>query len=240
MSQRTTNTAAAQMLKRIVKTVLPRRFHQFASGVYWLGIKYRCSVCGWRLRAFRETAAHPGYKEMCYRCGALARHRFLWLYMKNETNLFSAPLRVLHFAAEACLSERLSAMPHLDYTTADIEPGRMEVLDLMNINKPEASYDVVLCIHVLEHVSDDNKALREILRVLKPGGWAILNPHMDLSLEKTREDPSVTSPEERRRLFNHEDHYRVYGRDIGKRFGDAGLDVEVVPYMEKVPLRFLP
>jgi SAM-dependent methyltransferase len=128
-------------------------------------------------------------------------------------------------------------MSNLDYTTADIEAGRMEVLDLTNIDRPDASYDVVLCIHVLEHVPDDGKALREILRILKPGGWAILNPHMDLSLENTREDPSATSPEERRRLFNQEAHYRVYGRDIGQRFGGQGLDVEIVQYMETVPIR---
>ena len=103
--------------------------------------------------------------------------------------------------------------------------------------KPDATYDAVLCVHVLEHVPDDAKALREIFRILKPGGWAILNPHMDLSLEKTFEDPSVTSPAERLRLFHQEDHYRVYGRDITKRMAEAGFDAEMINYMDEIPVK---
>jgi SAM-dependent methyltransferase len=226
------------LIKRVAQFLLPKRFHNIAGGIYWFGLRHQCSVCGWHFRDFRPLAVNPNFSEMCIRCGSVARHRFIWLYLKSETNLFADPLKVLHFAAEGCFRRHLSRLPNLDYTTADVAGGYtpgMEILDLQNIRKPDCTYDVVLCIHVLEHVEDDAKAMREIYRILKPGGWAILNPHMDLSLEKTREDPTVTSPEERKRQFNQEDHYRVYGRDLKERLGKAGFDLELVPYMDKIP-----
>ena len=77
--------------------------------------------------------------------------------------------------------------------------------------------------------------MREVLRVLKPGGWAILNPHLDLSRESTFEDSSVTSPEDRRRCFNQEDHFRVYGRDFPQRLERAGFEVHADRYLDEVP-----
>jgi SAM-dependent methyltransferase len=225
------------MIKQIGQFLLPKRLHSIGGAIYWFGFKYQCSVCGWRLREFRPCG-NPDFKEMCIRCGALARHRFIWLYLKNRTNLFTAKLSVLHFAPEACFSERLGRLRGLDYVTADVAGGYTpgnEVLDLMAIDKPNGIYDAVLCIHVLEHVADDAKAMRELFRIIKPGGWAIVNPHMDLSMEKTFEDATVTSPEERRRLFNQEDHYRVYGRDVKNRLEKAGFEVEMVPYMDAIP-----
>lgn len=224
------------MLKQLGQFLLPKRFQPIGAGIYWFGLRYQCSICGWRLRDFRPVACDPDSKDMCVVCGALARHRFIWLYLKNKTNLYSTPLNVLHFAAEHCFSKRLSRLANINYTTADVAEGYMEVLNLMDIQKPDATYDVVLCIHVLEHVEDDARAMSEIFRIMKPGGWAILNPHMDLSLEKTLEDPTVTSPEERRRLFNQEDHYRVYGRDLKVRLAKAGFEVHIVPYMDELPI----
>jgi SAM-dependent methyltransferase len=225
------------MIKQAAQFLLPKRFHSIGGGIYWFGLRYQCSVCGWRLRDFRAFSVDPSFREMCFRCGSLARHRFIWLFLKNKTDLFTKHLKVLHFAAEQCFRERLETLQNLNYLTADIQSGRQEVLDLMDIRKPDATYDVVLCIHVLEHVEDDAKAMRELYRVMKPGGWAILNPCMDLSMEKTLEDPTVTSPEERRRLFHQEDHYRVYGRDLKDRLEKAGFVVDMIPYMDELPIR---
>jgi len=227
------------LAKRIGQFLLPKRWHNIGAGIYWFGLKYQCPICGYWLRDLRPHRVHTGiHKDACFRCGSVARHRFIWLYLKNRSNLFTAPLKVLHFAAEPGISHQLMRLKNLDYVTADNEGGDtpgMEVLDLMDIRKPDETYDVVLCIHVLEHIEDDFKALREIFRILKPGGWAVLNPHMDLALEKTFEDPTVTDPRERRRLFHQKDHYRVYGRDMDTRFAKAGFEVEMIPYMEAIP-----
>ena len=98
-------------------------------------------------------------------------------------------------------------MPNLDYVSADLDPTlAMVKMDIMNIPYEEDSFDVILCSHVLEHVMDDQKAIRELFRVLKAGGWAIIRVPIDLKRDKTFEDSSVISPEERKRLFGDYDH----------------------------------
>ncbi len=131
--------------------------------------------------------------------------------------------------------ERFRRMPNLDYTTADIAGGYttwMETLDVTNIAKPDDSYDVVLCLHVLQAVEDDQRAMREILRVLKPGGWAVLNSRMDADAEITRPHPSLPSPEERARAVHKDFCFRIYGRDFAQRLRDEGFDVEVMSFRE--------
>jgi SAM-dependent methyltransferase len=211
---------------------LPKSWRPIAAGIYWWGTAHYCPVCGWHTRSFRPGS--PDFKERCTRCSSMARHRLLWLYLLNRSNIFREKLKVLHFAAEFCFTERFRELKNLDYVTADIDGGYtpgMEKLDITSIEKPDNSYDVVLAIHLLEHVEDDAKAMREVYRVLKPGGWAILDPHMNPTLEKTFEDPSITSPEDRKRFFNQDDHYRVYGRDLKDRLETAGFEVKPDYYL---------
>jgi SAM-dependent methyltransferase len=135
--------------------------------------------------------------------------------------------RVLHFAPEACLADILAANSLLEYFTADLEPARaMMQMDIMSIPYPDSYFDVILCSHVLEHVPDDRRAMREIARVLKPSGWALLI--VPIKGEVTFEDPLVTERKERLRLFGQEDHVRLYGRDFGLRMRDAGLDAKAI------------
>lgn len=122
-------------------------------------------------------------------------------------------------------------MPNLDYISADLDsPLAMVKMDITNILFENNSFDVILCSHVLEHIIDDNKAMRELFRVLKPGGWAILQTPIDLKLDKTFEDHSIVSPEERERFFGQSDHVRIYGRDYVNRLLKAGFEVTVESY----------
>jgi SAM-dependent methyltransferase len=115
---------------------------------------------------------------------------------------------------------------YLDYLSADLEPrNAMIVMDITNIQYPNGTFDVILCSHVLEHVPDDRKALSELFRVLRPGGWAILQ--VPIVAAATFEDPSVTDPEEREKLFGQHDHVRNYGLDYRDRLADAGFSVTV-------------
>lgn len=227
------------MVKEIVRHVLPRRYHPIAAGVYWFGLKYQCPVCGWRQRAFRPMAAlDPTFNDWCSRCGSLGRHRLVWLYLKNKTNFFTAPLKVLHLAAEGCFRSRFRKLRYLDYTVADIAGGDapgIEMLDVTDIRKPDNLYDVVLCIHVLQHVEDDLRAISEIYRVLKPGGWAILNSRYDERLPTTHEVASKLSPADRQKLMNQMDPlFRVYGRDFKQRIASAGFNVENMDYKQEL------
>ena len=149
----------------------------------------------------------------------------MWLYLKEKTDFFTAPLKVLHFAPEQPFLKRFRALKNLDYTTADIDSPIADLhLDVTAIDQPSDTYDVVICNHVLEHVNDANKAFSEIKRILKPGGWAILlvpiNPDVD-----TFEDPSITDPKERERLFGQYDHVRQFGRDYADVLRRPGFEV---------------
>jgi SAM-dependent methyltransferase len=132
--------------------------------------------------------------------------------------------RVIHFAPEAPIERRLRAELD-DYVTADLEPGADLQLDLQALDLPGASFDVVLCVHVLEHVPDDAAALRELHRILKPGGWGVIQ--VPILRETTDEDPSLTDPAERLRRFGQEDHVRIYGRDFAGRLEAAGFELDV-------------
>jgi SAM-dependent methyltransferase len=127
----------------------------------------------------------------CPGCGASERHRHLWLYLQNRTELFSEPLRVLHFAPEWIIQKKLRRSPNLDYVSADLDPHSALVkMDITNITYPDESFDVVPCSHVLEHVWDDRKAMNELQRILKPGGWAIVLVPIDYKRAETFEDPA--------------------------------------------------
>jgi SAM-dependent methyltransferase len=186
-----------------------------------------CPICGTVVPSFIPA----GIKDMvddrrCPKCTSLERHRAVWLYFQQRTNLFDDQLRMLHVAPEPAISPRLAELANLDYTTADLDPEMAMIqMDLMDIPYPDGHFDVVYASHVLEHVPDDSQAMREIHRVLSPDGWAVLLvPMYGLA---TREDPSVTDPAERERLYGQDDHVRLYGHDgeYERRLTAAGFDV---------------
>ncbi len=166
---------------------------------------------------------------------SLERHRLLWLYLKNETDFFSKDLKVLHFAPEQAFYSRFKKQKNLDYTTTDLESPLADVkADICNLPFENDAYDVILCNHVLEHIPDDTKAMRELYRILKPGGMAVLQIPQDLSREKTFEDNSITDKKERAKIFGQYDHVRVYGRDYFDKLRSIGFKVDAVDYTEKL------
>ncbi|MBU7006399.1 class I SAM-dependent methyltransferase [Phosphitispora fastidiosa] len=179
-----------------------------------------------------ESNLRPNAK--CPVCGSLERHRLLWLYFKTNTNLFSDKLKVLHFAPEYIIQKELKSKPNVDYISADlISDLAMVKMDITDISFKENTFDVILCNHVLEHIVDDGLAMRELYRVLKPGGWAVLQVPIDVNRKKTFEDPAIATPEERQRVFGQYDHVRMYGLDYVDRVRAAGFSVKVDDYVKK-------
>ena len=224
-------------LTQFAQRFLPREARPLAAGLYWLGSRYRCPICRWPARAFRPLAVNPEFCERCSRCGSLARHRVLWLFFERQTDLFRSPLKLLHFSPEACFMDRLSRLKNLDYTTADIAGGYtswMETLDVTAIAKPDMTYDAVICLHVLQAVEDDRKAMRELFRVLKPGGWAILNSRLDTDALSTRPNPDLPPPDVRAKSPHQDFAFRIYGRDFADQLRETGFDVEVVPFKQSL------
>ena len=119
------------------------------------------------------------------------------------------------------------------YVTADLESPLADMhFDVQHIPLEARSIDVVICNHLLEHVEDDRLALRELHRILKPGGWGIMLVPEDRSRATTFEDDTITDREERTRIFGQYDHRRIYGRDYTERLQEAGFEVYDIPYKE--------
>lgn len=166
---------------------------------------------------------------------SLERHRLLWLWLKNETDFFTAQLKVLHMAPEQCFLDIFRSMKNLDYTTADLFSPIVDVkADILELPFEDDSFDVVFCNHVLEHIEDDSKAMSELYRVMRPGGMGIFQVPQDLSRDNTYEDFSITDPEERARHFGQYDHVRIYGKDYFSRLRNAGFRVEEVEYAKSL------
>ena len=166
---------------------------------------------------------------------SLERHRLLWLYLKNETNFFTSDIKLLHFAPEQAFLKRFRKLKNIDYTTTDIESPLADIkADICNLPFNDNEFDVILCNHVLEHVKDDKKAMAELYRVMKPGGWGIFQIPQDLKREVTFEDDSITDPKERARIFGQYDHVRIYGRDYFDKLRSAGFKVKEIQYQEQL------
>jgi len=166
---------------------------------------------------------------------SLERHRLLWLYLKEGTDFFNKTHKVLHFAPEQAFYKRFREMHGLDYTTTDLNSPLADVkADICDLPFANDSFDIILCNHVLEHIPNDRKAMEELHRVMKPGGWGIFQVPQDLQREKTFEDPSITDKRERARIFGQYDHMRIYGRDYFDRLRSVGFKVEEVDYTAKL------
>ncbi len=202
-------------------------FRSFMRLLYW-GRRHYCCICNSHIRLFQPLIC-GNYSDLnallCPVCRSSVRLRFAWLVIRDKTDLLDGrSRRMLHIAPERCLTLRFRKIPGLNYLSADLKsPFAMVQMDITQIQYPDHSFDVIFCSHVLEHIPDDRKALRELSRVLRPGGWAILM--VPLRREKTLEDPSVTNPAERFRRFGYPDHVRVVGHDYIERIQEAGFTV---------------
>ena len=166
---------------------------------------------------------------------SLERHRLLWLYLSTETDFFSAPKKVLHFAPEQAFYKRFKGMSNLDYTTTDLNSPLADVkADICNLPFQDDAFDIILCNHVLEHIDDDRTAMNELYRVLKPGGYGVFQIPQDLNRDVTFEDDTITDKKERANIFGQYDHVRIYGRDYFDKLRSVGFKVEKVDYTSKL------
>jgi len=185
-------------------------------------IERQCPICGYK-GTFWPVGWPLRPEAFCPGCGSLERHRLFKLWL-NQNAAVCKGKRILHFAPEGSLGPILRECTST-YTTADLADGADLKLNIESMNLPDASFDVVMCSHVLEHV-DDSKALREIYRVLVDGGIALLMTPVCEGLSKTYEVPSITDEKGRETHFGQHDHLRWFGSDFRDRVTEAGFSLE--------------
>ncbi len=194
---------------------------------FYMGNKVECPVCGKHFRKFLPYGNKAGVNRLCPNCLSLERHRLMWIYLKEHSDFFTKQSKVLHIAPEQPFYKKFRKADNLDYTTGDIVSPLADIhFDIMNIPLPADTYDWVICNHVLEHVENDIDAMKQILKILKPGGKAIMQVPINYSYIETHEDLTITDPKEREKVFGQYDHVRWHGLDYPDRIKKAGFKVE--------------
>mgnify|MGYP005726906385 CR=1 FL=1 len=213
-------------LQRLANILLP--FLDF----YYRGNRFTDPINGKSYRSFlpygyvkiRPKALSPGTLS-------LERHRLIWLYLQRQTTFFFENAAVLHMAPEKALMTHLIKLKHIDYTTCDLESPLAKVkADICNLPFADATFDWILCNHVLEHIPNDTKAMKELYRVLKPGGKALLQVPLDTNRAKTFEDDSIVDNSKRTEVFGQYDHVRVYGKDYFNKLRQIGFEVSEIQF----------
>jgi hypothetical protein len=215
------------------------RIHRILDVLPKLGLRYRCPFCHLSFRRLEPRGRDlPVYAELgvvggglreaeCPWCRSNDRERLLYLFLRGHTDLFTRPQRILHVAPEARLRRAIERAHPALYETTDLRmPGVDFHCDLASIPRPDGSYDAVLCSHVLEHVPDDRAAMRELRRVLAPGGFAVLQVPIATRLTETRDDPGL-APEQRAEQHGDPTHLRLYAEpDYVARLEAASFTVD--------------
>lgn len=213
-------------------------FRIFAPLVY-KGNKVECPVCEKSFRKFLSYGSDVAHREniLCPYDLTLERHRVMWLYLKRHTDFFKQTnLKVMHIAPEQCFHGRFKKQKNLDYTTGDLMSPIADLhFDLHDIPLEDNTYEVIFCNHVMEHVKDDLQCLKELYRIMKPGGWGIMQVPIDASRTETYEDWSITDPKEREKHFWQYDHVRLYGLNYPKRLEEAGFKVDIIDFSKELP-----
>ena len=235
-----------RILRRLASSLIPKRiktaFRKFVKPDPFRGDNVQCTVCNAEYAMFGPYGTKQRKNALCFNCGSLERHRLLWMFMERKTDLPSGKkIRLLHFAPEKCFFKKFTSLSNIEYFPCDLFPeifkfdktGKIQKIDITAIPHSDNYFDVILCNHVLEHIPDDRRAMRELHRVMAKGGWGIFQVPIDYNREKTYEDFSITSPEERAIAFGQIDHVRWYGQDYKERLKSVGFDVDENDYVRK-------
>ncbi len=203
----------------------------------------KCPICGYEGIDF-EPYVNIIHREVeCPQCKSHERHRALWLFFHERKDILKKGNRFLHFAPEIQFNDLLRNSG-IEYHPVDIDDANTlveEIVDIQDIPYENDYFDVIYCSNVLEHVEDDEKAMNELYRVLKPGGRAlILVPINGISYEipvdksKTYENPEYNTPELREKYYGQFDHLRIYGTDFKDKLTNVGFKVISDDYIKNL------
>jgi SAM-dependent methyltransferase len=230
------NLVPRPVLQRVAGWIVP------VVGLLYLGKGKQCPLCGCQRRKFLPYGYVTSRENaLCPNCLSLERHRLLWLWLVRESDIGRGAMalpKMLHIAPEVALMRKFKKMYASTpdrYVTADLESPLADMhFDVQQIPLEAESFDAVICNHIMEHVEDDHKALSELYRIMRRGGWGVILSPVELEREKTFEDDTITDPAERTRIFGQYDHRRIYGRDYAARLREAGFEVYDIDYKNEL------
>lgn len=224
-------------VKNVVKSIIPKSLlfwsepflRRYLLYPFYVGKNYACTVCGATLKKF---VVLPDSDKLCPCCGSLARDRRL-MSLLNEFNLEGTDA-VLDFSPSRCNYRKLKSEMHKRYHSTDLSGDFISdnKYDISNIDIGDETFDLIICYHVLEHVTEDEKAMRELYRVLKTNGTCLVQTPFKEG--EIYEDAGITSKADRLRAFGQEDHVRIYSvSGLKSRLQHAGFEVNVLTFNEK-------
>jgi hypothetical protein len=204
--------------------------------LFFLRLKYSgnkviCPCCKSTFSEFAPFGDNRRKNAWCPNCESLERHRLLWMYFENKTNLFDKKLKVLHVAPEAVFFNWFKKQKNIDYYPVDIfphlYPKGTTYLDILNYEIPDNSFDVIICNHVFQYIEDDKKAMKNLYNIMKEGGWGIMQVPINTTATLTYEDNTITDPLEREKAFGLKEHVRYYSYDYADKLREASFTVNV-------------
>lgn len=230
------NLIPRPLLQRVAEWIVP------VVGLLYLGKGKQCPLCGCQRRKFLPYGYVTSRENaLCPNCLSLERHRLLWLWLLRESDIGRGAMalpKMLHIAPEVALMRKFKKMYAREaerYVTADLESPLADMhFDVQQIPLEDESFDAIICNHIMEHVEDDRKALSELYRIMRRGGWGVILSPVELEREKTFEDDTITDRAERTRIFGQYDHRRIYGRDYAERLREAGFEVYDIDYKNEL------
>ncbi|WP_339896339.1 class I SAM-dependent methyltransferase [uncultured Algibacter sp.] len=219
-------------IKKNIKSIISKEFlfknelfFRYIYGVFYLGNKHQCNICEKKLSAFVEL---DNEDLLCPFCGSLSRNRRLWKLVNEDKALKG---NLLHFSPSRNLYRTLRKHQNLNYFSTDFENEFLadNKFDITNITQSDATFDTIICYHILEHITNDQKAMAELYRVLKPNGNIyIQTPFKEGDIY---EDDSIVLPEERLKHFGQDDHVRIYSvKGLKDRLENCGFETSIMDY----------
>lgn len=229
----------------MLKNIVPPSIRKYIKLWRYSGTTYHCPMCGYDSKELfpigrdlpvleeKDVVGSQRRAAGCHSCSSTDRERLVYIFLKEKLNIFeNKGLRILHFAPEKALTKALADSNFEAYICGDLftegyfYPGHVQNMNVLDIPFKDEHFDLIICNHLLEHVPADIDAMKELFRVLKPSGSAILQVPLSLNSEKTTEDPTITQPEDRERFFGQFDHVRIYGQDYFTRLESVGFKIK--------------
>ena len=215
--------------KKSIKVLIPKEFlfknelfFRSFYGFFFRGKTYGCNICSKRLKTFLPLNNND---LLCPFCGSLSRHRRLLNLLKVNDAIQG---RVLHFSPSRSLYRKLKRIENIIYYSSDFEGEFLADYNynMTNIDQTENTFNTIICYHILEHITEDLKAIKELYRVLKPAGKLFIQTPFKKG--KIYEDSKIILPKERELHFGQNDHVRIYSVEgLKNRLESVGFKVNI-------------